>query len=202
MSLTSIQRDQARYKGGDEIRKRKSYLKRSATAIRQLATESEQDWSALRGVFTDKELNLIRAAAMMVDRATQRLADDIREADRIRAQYDKAVAAARKQLSAIPLTGISDIVAILAADNSLPGYLELDSLRTTRWLRDDLMRMARAAVDSLARTCARLESDPAAFTNNIIHSMHVLRVQHAGLITELNALAVQAELERANRNQA
>ncbi len=122
MSLTSIQRDQARYKGGDEIRKRKSYLKRTATSIRQL-------------------------------------------------------------------------VAILAADNSLPGCLELDSLRTTRWVLVDLARMARASVDSLARTCARLESDPAEFANDVTRSMNMLRVQHADLITELNTLAVAKQLE-------
>lgn len=50
MSLTSIQRDHARYKGGADIRPRKSYLKRSATAIRQLAAESTNDWSAVHGV--------------------------------------------------------------------------------------------------------------------------------------------------------
>lgn len=199
MSLTPIQRDQARYKGGDEIKKRKSYLKRSATAIRQLADEAGQDLNALNGVFTDRELNLIHAAANLVDRASGRLAADIREADGIRAKYQRDLAAARKYLAILPRTDIADIVAICAADSGTRppiDRIEMDSLRTTRWLRERINDLAAAALESLAWRCVRDGRNPADYAAGIDADMPELKARHADLISALNALAVANEMEK------
>lgn len=196
MSLTSTQRDQARYKGSADIRTRKSYLKRSATAIRQLAEESTKDWSALHGLFTDKELNVIRAAGLLVDRATARLSVDILEADRIRAQYERDVALAHNHLDALPHTDIADIIALAAADNMAPGPMEMESLRYTRWLRESLNDMARNAINDLARTGARRGRNPAEFAAEIAYALPALKTGYAAMITELNTLAVAQQMEK------
>ena len=195
--LTDFQRDQARYKGGDELKKRKSFLKRSATAIRQLVDEAGNKQSGMTGAFTANELELIRTAAALVDRASDRLASDIREADAIRKKYDKDVAAAHKHLSALPRACISDIVAICAADRGQPlGWLEMDTMRTSRYPLDHLNATARDCIQSLAWICVRKGSDPAEFTADILRRMPDLKAKHADLITELNALAVAQQLEQ------
>ncbi len=196
MSLTSIQRDRARYKGGAEIRTRKSYLKRAATAFRQLAEESTQNWSALHDVFTDKELNVIRAAGLLVDRAVGRLSMDILEADRIRAQYERDVALAHNHLDALPHTDIADIIALAAAANMAPGPMEMESLRHTRWLRESLNDMARNAITDLARTCALRGRNPAEFAAEIAYALPALKTGYAAMITELNTLAVAQQMEK------
>ena len=70
MSLTERQRIEARYKGGDEIRKRKSYLKRSATAIRALADETMSNRNALHGV---ADTALIEAAGLRPDARAEQI---------------------------------------------------------------------------------------------------------------------------------
>lgn len=201
MSLTSIQRDQARYKGSAEIRTRKSYLKRSATAIRQLADESTKEWSALHGTFTDKELNLIRAAGQLVDRATASLADDIREADRIKADYDKRLKAAMDAFANLPRAGIDDCVALLGTASRRPVHsFEMERLRTGAifcTIKDYLAAMVDDAVRSLAGDCARAKLDPTARRQEIIAGLPALKEQHADLIRELTALAVAEQMEKS-----
>lgn len=198
MSLTERQRSEARYKGGDEIRKRKSYLKRSATALRALADDTMSNRNALHGVFSDKEISLIRAASLLVDRVTNRLGADIVEADRIKTAYDKSVSAALDALRQIPLTSVESIVAIRAAEYPAApiGRLGMDSLLSTRWPRERLNDMARDSVQSLAWQCARDGRDPAAFAAEIVSRMPELQAAHADLIATINALLVQYEMEK------
>lgn len=202
MSLTSIQRDQARYKGSAEIRSRKSYLKRSATAIRQLAEESTKDWSALRGVFTDKELKLIRAAGQLVDRATDRLSEDIREADAIRADYEKRLKIAMESFASMPRADVADCIALLATANRRPldGY-ELERFRTGQifgTVMSELNERVSDAIRTLADACASDKLNFAHRRHQILEGMPAMKEQHAELIRELNTLAVAEQMERAS----
>lgn len=202
MSLTSIQRDQARYKGSAEIRTRKSYLKRSATAIRQLAEETTKEWSALHGVFTDKELKLIRAAGQLVDRATDRLSEDIREADAIRADYEKRRKIAMESFASLPRADVADCIALLATANRRPldGY-ELERFRTGQifgTVMSELNKRVSDAIRTLAEACARDKLNFAHRRHQILEGMPAMKEQHAELIRELNTLAVAEQMERAS----
>lgn len=201
MSLTSSQRDQARYKGSAEIRTRKSYLKRSATAIRQLADESTKDWSALHGVFSDKELKLIRAAGQLVDRATARLAEDIREADAIRADYEKRRKIALESFSSLPRASIDDCIALIGTANRLPLQLyQIERFRAGQQfgtIKGELGDIANDAIRDLADACARDKLNFAQRRHQILEGLPALKEQHADLIRELNTLAVAQQLGRA-----
>lgn len=197
MSLTSIQIDMARYKGGDEIKKRKSQLRRTATLIRQLADDVSNMQNALHGVLNDNEIKLLNATGLLVDRAVHTLSADIREAELIRSKYDRAVLAAHKHLSALPASNPDDIVALMAADNAAPGRIEMDMLRTTRWLPDSLREFSRNAITSLSRRCAREGCDPEKFAASIARQMPYLKEAHADVIRVITALAVADEMERA-----
>ncbi len=200
MSLTSIQRDQARYKGSSDIRTRKSYLKRSATAIRQLAAESTNEWSGLHGVFSDKELKLIRAAGQLVDRATTRLSEDIREADAIRADYDKRRKIALESFASLPRAGIDDCIALIATANRRPldGY-DLERFRSGQifgTVKGELADRANDALRDLADACARDKLNFAERRHQILEGLPAMKEQHADLIRELNALAVAERMEK------
>lgn len=201
MSLTSIQRDQARYKGSAEIRTRKSYLKRSATAIRQLAEETTKDWSALHGVFTDKELKLIRAAGQLVDRATARLSEDIREADAIKADYEKRRKIAMESFASLPRADVSDCIALIgtAYRRPLDGYA-LERFRTGQifgTIKSELNDLANDAIRTLAEACARDKLNFAERRHEILEGLPAMKEQHADLIRELTALAVTEQLEKS-----
>ncbi|MBC2731354.1 hypothetical protein [Thiobacillus sp.] len=201
MSLTSIQRDQARYKGSAEIRTRKSYLKRSATAIRQLAEESTKDWSALHGVFTEKELKLIRAAGQLVDRATARLSEDIREADAIRADYEKRRKIAMESFATLPHDAVDDCIALIgtAYRRPLDGY-ELERFRTGQifgTVMSELNERVSAAIRTLAEACASDKLNFAHRRHQILEGMPAMKEQHADLIRELNTLAVAEQMEKS-----
>lgn len=200
MSLTSIQRDQACYKGSAEIRKRKSYLKRSATAIRQLADESANEWSALHGVFTDKELKLIRAAGQLVDRATARLSEDIREADAINADYEKRRRIALDLFATLPRVDIGAQIALIGVNYRKPldGY-EMERFRSGQIfgsVQSELEERCNNAILSLAEGCARGKLNPAARRQEILERLPALKEQHADLIRELTTIAVAQQMRK------
>lgn len=197
--LTEIQQERARYDGGKDIGHRKSHLARSATALRKLRNDATQAGNALDGLFTSAEIEAISAAIQAVGKACDRLDADNRDAKAIKADYDKRVKEAAAVFDTLPHTSIDDIVALAALNNPTQpiSRYELIYIRETpQQLKNEMATIARDTLGDLARSCAYKKASPSATRFGILTVMQAWKNKHADLISELNTLAVQAQLEK------
>lgn len=200
MSLSNFQRSRARFEGGKDIKSHKSHLARTATAIRKLRDDASQPGNELDGVFSSDELQTIRDTCQMVDRAIARLESDAREADRIKADYDKREQEAIAEMRTLPHASIDDIVALLGAHQRQPlDHYDMERIRTRHWgkgVLDQLREHAICAIGGLGRSCAYDGKNPAEFRQQIAERLPQMKQQHADLIRELSTLAVAQQMEK------
>ncbi len=207
--LSDNQRDRARYYGGKEYATRKRQASTVESGLRAIVAGCTGDRAGqtstlaspeLQGLLTDAELRTLAAAACIVGKAAAHLASCAREADRIQAGYQKRLEAARRAMLPLPHASVEDIIALCGAAYRTPlDRYECDDLRRTAERGGDMLHWLRNkasdAIGSLARDCAREETDPDHHRDTIAARLPQLKLQHATLIAELNALAVRERLE-------
>ncbi|MEW5965852.1 MAG: hypothetical protein AB1720_02450 [Pseudomonadota bacterium] len=208
--LSERQRDRARYYGGKEYATRKRQASTVETGLRAIvaagssrtvgATTSTLDSPELHGLFTEAELRTLAAAACIVGQAAAHLGACAKQADRIQADYQKRLESAKRVLQLLPHTSIDDIIALCGVAYRTPlDRYECDDLRRTverGWdMRHWLSNKARDAIFTIAADCAREEADPVQRRAEIEARLPGMKLQHATLIEELNALAVRERLE-------
>lgn len=208
--LTELQRARARHYGGKEYATRKRQASSIETGLRGLVaastseargtTTSTLDSPELHGLFTPAELRTLAAAACIVGKAAAHLGACTKQAERIQADYQKRLETAKRALLHLPHASIDDIIALcgVAYHTPLDRY-ECDDLRRTverGWdMRHWLSNKARDAIFTIAADCAREEADPDKRRAEIAARLPQIKLQHATLIEELNALAVRERLE-------
>ena len=210
--LSERQRDRARYYGGKEYATRKRQASTIETGLRAIVaaagneprgtstSTSTLDSPELRGIFTEPELRTLAAAACIVGKAAAHLGACAKQADRIQADYQKRLESAKRVLQLLPHTSIDDIIALCGVAYRTPlDRYECDDLRRTverGWdMRHWLSNKARDAIFTIAADCAREEADPVQRRAEIEARLPGMKLQHATLIEELNALAVRERLE-------
>jgi len=201
MSLTDWQRSSARHDGGKDTRNLKSHLSRMATALRTLHADASGTSNSLAGIFTGDELKTLRGATLLVDKACAVLDADVREAKRIKADYDKRVKEALAEYCKLPHTEIADIVAlsVLAGERAGISRWTMDSIRQRpNRLKYELMEVARGAINSLANDCAREKNNPTGLVKSALAIfIPTIKENHAAIIRELNTIAVAEQMERS-----
>lgn len=200
MSLNDSQRARAHIDGGKEISNRKRHLSQIETGLRTLRDECENS-ETLRGALAPDELKTLARAAVLVGQVAARLDADAREAKRIKADYDKRVKEAIAEYGNLPHTEIADIVAlsVLAGERAGISRYTMDTIRERpHWLTSELTSVARDAINNLAHDCAREKNNPKGMVKRALEVLiPAIKENHADLIRELNALAVQAQLEKS-----
>lgn len=200
MSLTDWQRTSARHDGGKDISNRKSYLSRTATALRDLREDVTQPGRQIYGIFSGDELKTLLAATLLVDKACAALDADAREAKRIKVDYDKRVKEAMAEYGKLPHTEIADIVAlsVLSGERAgIPRYT-MDTIRDRpHWLERELRSVARDAISSLAHACAGEKNNPKGQIGTATKVfIPTIKETYGDLIRELNAIAVGEQMEK------
>ena len=208
--LTELQRARARHYGGKEYATRKRQASSIETGLRGLVaastseargtTTSTLDSPELHGLFTPAELRTLAAAACIVGKAAAHLGACTKQAERIHADYQKRLETAKRALLHLPHASIDDIIALCGVAYRTPlDRYESDDLRRTverGWgMRHWLSNKARDAIFTIAADCAREEADPDKRRAEIAARLPQIKLQHATLIEELNALAVRERLE-------
>lgn len=208
--LTELQRARARHYGGKEYATRKRQASSIETGLRGLVaastseargtTTSTLDSPELHGLFTPAELRTLAAAACIVGKAAAHLGACTKQAERIQADYKKRLKTAMRALLHLPHASIDDIIALCGVAYRTPlDRYECDDLRRTverGWdMRHWLSNKARDAIFTIAADCAREEADPDKRRAEIAARLPQIKLQHATLIEELNALAVRERLE-------
>lgn len=208
--LTELQRARARHYGGKEYATRKRQASSIETGLRGLVaastseargtTTSTLDSPELHGLFTPAELRTLAAAACIVGKAAAHLGACTKQAERIQADYQKRLETAKRALLHLPHASIDDIIALCGVAYRTPlDRYECDDLRRTverGWdMRHWLSNKARDAIFTIAADCAREEADPDKRRAEIAARLPQIKLQHATLIEELNALAVRERLE-------
>lgn len=208
--LSERQRGRARYYGGKEYATRKRQASTIETGLRAIvaagssrtvgATTSTLDSPELHGLLTEAELRTLAAAACIVGKAAAHLGACAKQADRIQADYQKRLESAKRALQLLPHTSIDDIIALCGVAYRTPlDRYECDVLRRTverGWdMRQWLSNKASDAIFTIAADCAREEADTEQRRAEIEARLPALKLQHATLIEELNALAVRERLE-------
>lgn len=208
--LTELQRARARHYGGKEYATRKRQASSIETGLRGLVaastseargtTTSTLDSPELHGLFTPAEQRTLAAAACIVGKAAAHLGACTKQAERIQADYQKRLETAKRALLHLPHASIDDIIALCGVAYRTPlDRYECDDLRRTverGWdMRHWLSNKARDAIFTIAADCAREEADPDKRRAEIAARLPQIKLQHATLIEELNALAVRERLE-------
>lgn len=218
--LTELQRARARHYGGKEYATRKRQASSIETGLRGLVaastseargtTTSTLDSPELHGLFTPAELRTLAAAACIVGKAAAHLGACTKQAERIQADYQKRLETAKRALLHLPHASIDDIIALCGVAYRTPlDRYECDDLRRTVERELDmrprsailpvvphwLSIKARDAIFTIAADCAREEADPDKRRAEIAARLPQIKLQHATLIEELNALAVRERLE-------
>lgn len=200
MSLTDFQRDYARYDGGKPIGNLKSHLSRTETALRALGRDASTPGNQLDRIFSGDEMQTLRAATMLVDRACAALDADLREAKRIKADYDKRVKEALSEYNKLPHTEIADIVALSVLSGNRAGidsYVMKTIRERPHWLKSELSSVARDAISALAHSDARDNNNPKGMTRQAVEIfIPTIKENHAALIRELNTIAVSEQMEK------
>lgn len=199
--LTDTQKSQARYDGGKPIADRKAHLARAATAMRKVI--SDPSVPAIPTI-TLGDATAMRKALAVMDKIIAQLEQDAREANAIKADYERRLKDAWDALGKLPSSAVDDVVAV--ASIAMAGLSDLKALtngtsRTYHPYRPDvqwaLRQAARDAVYSLAIAVANRQLDPAAYAESVRGEMQAHKDRHAELIQKLNTLAVAERMEKS-----
>lgn len=192
--LNDTQRRQAIFDGAIPHNNLKASVLRAGTSIRNLVATRQAGLS-------DADIRALECAVQILYDTAKRLQADAREAKHIKADYEKHVERALHALSALPTDTIADCVAVIALETRNPvSAWEMDSFRRfggARWssIHDVLKASSRHTVFDLARTCAREKTPPAYCLSQAQERLPAMKITHAALINELNALAVAEQME-------
>lgn len=207
--LTEFQRSRARFDGGKDYSTRVRQARTVENGLRGIVganklarsdVKSSLNTVELADSLTEDEARTLAKAAVIVGKVAAILEADTREANRIKADYEKRRKDAATQLRTLPHASIDEIVALLGAESRTPlDRYEMDRIRngqTFGTLQAHLREKASNAIGALATTCAYEGQDPAEFTLEVADKLPGLALQHADLISELTALTVAEQLER------
>ena len=195
--LNDRQREQARYDGGKEIANRKRHLAHVGTALLNLHHDCSTAGPLARMVDAD-DLNALAAAQRVIRAVERQLADDAREAKRIKDTHERRLEEASAAIGKLPSIAIDDIVALASIAGELS---ELNALVAGRYASVEiqwaLRDVTRSALSWLAYKVARDQLDPAAYRESVRGEMQAHKDRHAELIQKLNTLAVAEQMEKS-----
>lgn len=197
--LTDYQKSTARHDGGKKLANRKSHLARVGSALHSLI--AAQDTTAADGL-TAEDRQILASAAAVVDRLTRALAGDVRDAKRIKTEYDRRCHAATQALRALVSTP-ADTVALAALAEPRRNFDDVatEYERMPRWAKPEVETLLRDAVAILADRIALRMTDreevPTAQIAALAADLPAARERHAEVIRRIQAVLVQAEMERA-----
>ncbi len=193
-TLTKAQANYAIYHGGEQLRKAKAAIKRTATHLTAVHEDIRRE--AL-GPVTPAEAAIVQAAADVMRKLAELAARAAIEADRIKSNIDSRRATAAVALAVVPLTTIADQVALIALGTHTYDIARLpNNCRLYKNATPELQSALDTARLNIAWDAARSTIKPSDYVAEQITKLPALHQTHAELIKQIEQIVADQTRSR------